>query len=497
MAYDPLIDEDESIAREELRRIQEEETRRLQEEAYRYYEPNGKCEEYIKAVGSGDYFVVLFSAANGVGKTAATANIVANIAYKIENEYFKGLPLFEKWPYPKKGRIATDPANVSNVIAALKEWMPAGKYSTNKKSKPYESYWKTKTGFDFDIMTYEQNPKEFEGPTLGFVWFDEPPPEAIFKACVARLRKGGIIFISATPLTGSAWLYDHIIAGDTDDSELAELKSKKRINIEACVEDACIEHGVRGHLEHRHIEQMIAEYSEDEKQARVYGKFQHLVGLVFKQFSRNIHVIKPFAINFKDFAVYHALDTHPRNEDAGLWVAVDRQGTKFVIDELYIKVQGDEELATAIKQKNSQYRVVRKLIEPAAFIEDQHTQRSLASKLADNGLVYMEASKMREASDRRIEDALKYEQKMDYMVRAPEIYIFESCRRTIFEFEHYRWDDYTGVNADKHNKKEKKVDKDDHEIECLGRILIQEPKFISPPVRNTSHSDTPRNDPYD
>jgi hypothetical protein len=60
---------------------------------------------------------------------------------------------------------------------------------------------------------------------------------------------------------------------------------------------------------------MIGEYSEDEKQARIYGKFQHLIGLRFKNFSRNIHVIKPFNINYKDFTVYEALDTHPRNPD--------------------------------------------------------------------------------------------------------------------------------------------------------------------------------------
>ena len=63
-----------------------------------------------------------------------------------------------------------------------------------------------------DLMSYEQDTKEFEAVDLGFAWFDEPPPESIYKATVARMRRGGIIFITATPLTGSAWLYDHIVA---------------------------------------------------------------------------------------------------------------------------------------------------------------------------------------------------------------------------------------------------------------------------------------------
>jgi hypothetical protein len=44
--------------------------------------------------------------------------------------------------------------------------------------------------------------------------------------------------------------------------------------------------------------------------------------------------------------------------------------------------------------------------------------------------------------------------------------------------EHYRWQEYTGKNADNHNAKEKPVDKDDHMVENLGRCLYNEPQFI-------------------
>src|ERR1035437_6281717 len=71
--------------------------------------------------------------------------------------------------------------------------------------------------------------------------------------------------------------------------------------VEADIESNCIEHGVRGILEHRHIEAMVSEYTEEDKQARVYGKFQHLTGLVFKTFNRRVHVIKPFLVKPQDF----------------------------------------------------------------------------------------------------------------------------------------------------------------------------------------------------
>ena len=460
-----------------IRDLTEEEAERYECEKFRYYEPNGKCEEYINAVGSAENFIILFSAANGVGKTAASANIVAHICFgkESENKYFN-LPLFKAFPFPKKGRIVSDPTNIEkNVIPALKEWFPEGRYKTRKGNKKYESIWETDNGFDFDIMTYDQDPKEFEGATLGWIWLDEIPTESIFKALVARLRKGGVIFISATPITGSAWLYDHIIANPDKDMQL----KGQRVYIEADVEAACKQHGIRGHLEHEHIQRMIAEYSEDEKQARIYGKFQHLVGLRFKTFTRNVHVIRPFDIDRQNFCVYEALDPHPRNPDMVNWLAVDSRGRKIICNELWIKCQGGtEELSQRIKEKADMYRIVRRIADPSAFITDQHTEKSLATRLNKFGLVYEEATKNRVMSDRRIEDALAYQKFGEEYIKSPELYIFDTCLRTIYEFEHLRWEEWQGKIADRKDQREKAMDKDDHSIENIGRLLFQEPQFI-------------------
>lgn len=469
---------------EALRLLKEEEARRLEQEPYRYYEPSGKGEEFIRAFSDGNCFIVLYSAANGVGKTATGSNILAHLFWPCGNPWFQG-PLFKQWPYLKKGRIVSDPTNVTkNILPELHRWFPAGKYTTSKGNKTFESIWKTDTGFDFDVMTYEQDPREFEGVTLGWAWFDEPPPEAILKATIARMRRGGIIFITATPLAGSAYLYDQFAKGtmsiEVSSSETgAKAVYERKIGyVEADIESACKEHGIRGHLNHDDIMKIIAEYSEDEKQARIYGKFQHLVGMVFKRWNRKVHVIKPFEIDERNFCVFEAIDPHPRTPDAVMWVAVDKNGTKYVCDELWIKGQSDEELASRIKKKASQFRLIRRIGDPSMFIEDQHTGKSLAMRLSKFGLSYQEASKARAASDRRIGDALNYTEVNGHMVRAPEVYVFDTCERTIFEMEHYRWDDWTGKTADKKGLKEKPLDKDDHMVENLGRLLFQEPEFV-------------------
>lgn len=476
-----------------LRKLKEEKARRLRDEKYRFFEPTGKGEEFANAVGSGDYFISLLSAANGIGKTTLAVNMLAHLFWPMGNEYFQQ-PMWLKWPYLKKGRIVSDPTTIKEaLIPEIKKWFPAGRYTTEKCGRAYEYHWTTDTGFEFDVMTFEQDVKEFESANLGWVWLDEPPPESIYKACISRLRRGGMLWMTFTPLTGSAWVYDTIIA-NKDNEEGA------RFWMEADVWSAVKGIGVRGFLEKKNVDRMIAQYSPEDMQARVKGKFQHLSGLIFKQFDRKIHVIRPFQVTMKDFCVIELLDPHPRNPDALMWLAVDRKGTKYVIDELFIKVNSDVELAQRIKAKASNYRVTYRFADPSAFVANQHDgekpEKTLAEKLAALGLVYYQASKQRTMSDRRIKDALNFEQVADHFIKTPELYVFDMNERTIFEFEHYRWQEYTGKQADLHNSKERPVDKDDHMIENLGRGLIFEPKFVEMPDTASVIYTPPSLDPY-
>lgn len=475
---------------ESIRIAKLEKAHRIQENRYKYFVPNARGEGFLAAVGSRRYFITLYSAANGVGKTTTMAAALAEMMWPTPggHPWIKG-PLFENYPYLKKIRIVSDPHVVETIIAEMKTWFPKGRYQTTKGRKSFEAYWKTDTNFSIEIMTYDQDPKEFEGGNLGFIWCDEPPRKDIHKANVARLRAGGQIVITATPLQGSEWMYDDILANQNNEAG-------DRTFIEATIEDACEIHGIRGHLKHENILKMVSQYDEDEKQARIYGKFQHLTGLVFKNFEPKIHVIKPFHINLKDYAVHHFLDPHPRTQDAAAWYAVDKHGRKFVIDELFTHVDGTGELAARIKEKNSQYRVVRMACDASAFIEDQHRQTSTAKSLLDHGLAYEEASKARAASDRRIKDALNYSAVGPTILQPPELFVFDTCVRHIFEFQHYRWDDWSGKSAEKHGAKQKPLDKDDHMIENLGRFLFSEPVF-EPYYKEETYVPPINDDPYD
>lgn len=491
-----------------LKKLQAEKARRLSHEKYKYYEPSGKVEEFLTELGSLENFITLFSAANGVGKSCAGANVLANMFWNSDNPYFKH-PLFEAFPYKKQGRIVTDGALVGkNIIPELEMWFPQGRYTRTKAGRPFYSQWETDTGWSFDIMTYDQDPRQFEGVTLGWAWFDEPPPDVLLKAMISRMRRGGIIFITATPLAGSAHLYDQFASGSTEvvlvqpDGTTVKVERKTGF-IEADIWSASKSKGIRGHLEDDDINRMIAEYDEDEQQARIFGKFQHLVGMVFKSWNRDMHVIKPFDVNENDYVVWNMLDPHPRNPDAILWVAVDKYGSWFVVDELFINPDTTEDLAIKIKKKDNQYRVEKWIADPSAWVSNQHdsvNEKDLATKLKDLGIKYEKATKSRAMADQAIKDAMAYNKNEAKVIKPPRLYVFDNCERTIWEIEHYRWDEHTGRTSGNKNRKEKPVDKDDHMVECLGRFCIQDPQwFPIPPKVVEVYEESGRDslDPYE
>lgn len=439
--------------------------------------PNVKCEQFIKIIGENKTFVNLFSAANGVGKSCVGANIVANICFGPQNDFFKH-PLFENFPYLKKGRIISDPTTIKEkIIPELKKWFPSNRYdvhwNTKKEGKNYEAKWTTDTGFEFDVMSNEQDAKEFESTDLGWAWFDEPPTHAIYKATVARMRRGGIIFLTLTPLFYAAWIKDEIF--DKRDGKFIEY-------LTANVWDNCQDiEGTRGILTRENIERMISQYPEDEKKARIDGEFGHLLGRVHKTFDRKIHVIKPFKVGFEEYVVVKAHDTHPREADAILWMAINNKGIKFYIDELIISGT-TAEMAAKIKMKEQVggWRMLNDdIIDPSAYNKDERTgEKSIADKFSDEGVSYRPGSKDLVGCIRRMDDALYYEERAGELIKAPEIYWFETVPVAIKQTENYVWDEYKGKAADEKQSKGKPKDKDDHQVENEHRLLKEEYQFI-------------------
>lgn len=440
--------------------------------------PNGKSEEFIKLVGSGKFFVNLFIGANSTSKTASGVNIIANIIYGVQNKYFD-CELYRNWPHLKRGRIISDPTTIKEkIIPELKKWLPkndASKipdapYETAKQGKNYISKIITATGWEIDLMSNEQEVKEFESVDLGFCWFDEPASKNRFIASLARGRMGMTVLWTLTPLTYSAWIKDWLDEHRGTDAEY----------IEAEMEDNCHIHGVRGILEHKHIKMIADAIPDDEKEARVFGRFGHLIGRVHKLFRRKIHVIRPFPINEQDFATYKAVDPHPRVSDHVLYLSVNRNGTKYITGEVISGGLISELHSRMISfEAAMNYRMEGRIIDPAAYTDDQHREEnSVGQQLLALGEHYIKGSKDLMAGIKRTNDALNYTEIKGKMVKPPELYIFDTCPVAIKQLDEYVWSDWKGSSKDDKQPRAKPKDVHDHQVENLHRLLLSEPVFV-------------------
>jgi len=484
----------------------QERNRRKNSNPAKHFIPNGKQEQYINMVGSGDKFVSMFCAANGVGKTCGSIVILTNIIFGPQNEWFeeeafdwkdkKGvthtreaikLPMFQEWPYIKYARIISDPNTIkSKIIPEMEKWFPVNEvknfpeahYEMGKEGKNYICKIKTDTGWTIDIMSTEQSPKEFESTDVGLLLIDEPIPKDRFMGSLARGRLGMAVMWGFTPLTYSAWIKEwmdeHAKDGYAD-------------YVEAAMEDNCeiVGHGVRGILKHENIQKIHDGYPEDERQARVFGKFGHLIGRIHKAFSRKIHVIEPFPLDEREWTTYFAVDTHPNTADHVLYLSVDANRRKVLTGEV-LSQGGCKKLYERCKtfEAAMHYRMDDRLIEPAAYNKDQHSSdHSVGEQLHNLGWKHLiRGSKDLTSGIKRTNDAFDFQMNGEKMIIPPELFVFSSCVVAIKQIEQYVWQEFKGPTKDDKKASSRPRDKDDHQPENLHRLLLHEPKFVPMPA---------------
>ncbi len=276
-----------------------------------------------------------------------------------------------------------------------------------------------------DFMSYDQDVTKFESFDADHAWFDEPPPEAIYKAVRRGLidRQGSMLF-TLTPLY-EPWIYHTLWvpaeAGELTDTECFVLPTAKN-----------------PHLKATELDSIREIYSDEEQEVRLEGKFKHLSGLIYKQFRRETHVLKTYDWP-KDWPVYFCLDPHVKKAHALTWMGVTPDEDKVVIDEMAF--DGDiAALAMKVRTHESQrrYRVVDRLVDTSInAINRQDNLRILREaglrcrfpKKHDTVLPGIED--VRSALTPRTVPGSKEPQ--------PSLYVFDRCPKHIRQFMSYVW----------------------------------------------------------
>jgi len=401
----------------------------------------------------------------GGNRSGKTTSGGMEFLYHITGQYPEWYPQDQRFNGAIKGRIGAQDFQKGVgevVIPFFEEWMDPGLVKRKVKNPmgiPVK--WYMKNGSVFDILTYEQNTEQWEGWKGHIAWFDEPPPRNKYIATLrGMVDYHGRNWLTLTPLT-QPWIYDDIYT-KSDGKSVFVVTTDIRDNI---------------HLSEDAIKEFEKQLTEEEKEARLHGRFLHLTGLIYKEFEPDVHIIRHKDIK-PHWTRYMAIDPHPRVPTAVLWLAVDEKENHYIYDELWLKDMDIKQIANAIKAQEGVNPAHVKLIDPHADKEDSLAGGfNVRKELMRHGIFTQRGNSDPDLGKHRIRQALKRNYSPLLKTDVAQLHISDYCKQTIFEFQHYIWDDHRR-NKEEYDPKETPKKKNDHFMDCLRYIYNYQPRYM-------------------
>lgn len=468
------------ISEEQFRLLPEEEQLRLleileQEVAYlksqrlSRYVPHDKQLAFHKATST----TRAIFGGNRSGKTTAGG---MEFLFHMTGQYPAWYPVENRLKGPLKGRIVAKDLQKGIgevIIPFLDEWLDPSLVDKKWKNPigiPVK--WTMKNGSVFDILTHEMTTEQFEGWKGHVAWFDEPPPRDKYIATLRGLVDyRGLNWLTLTPLT-QPWIYDEIF-------------TRGSINDDTFV--AVMDMTDNPHLSDEAIREFASRLTEDEREARLHGRFLHLTGLVYKDFSPDIHVVEPSSIPMqRDWTRYFAIDPHERTPTACIWVAVDPNENLWVYDELWLGNMNIQQIAEAIVVQEGNLKPHVRLIDPHADKDNNIAGGfNIRKELMKYGVFTQRANSDPFLGRSRVREALKPNFSHISKSYTSRFKLARNCTQTIYEFQHYVYDEYKR-NKDEIDPKERPKKKNDHFMDCLRYIFNHGPRYVEAQVEEDS-----------
>lgn len=373
-------------------------------------------------------------------------------------------PYLNTPPPPVRGRcISVDFLNgVAKIVKPeVSRWLPLSELKGGSWESAYDKELRTlelENGSTLEFMSYDQELEKFAGTSRHFIWYDEEPPHDIFVECKMRLiDTGGRWWITMTPVEGMTWVYDDIyMAARTDP------------NLECVVVDMT----ENTYLNQGEIEEFMTGLTQDERSARIHGKFVQVGGLIYKMFG-DVNLVDPGIIIPKDWLHVASLDAGFNNPTAWLWAGVDPDGRIIVYDEHYESGQIVSHHAAKVLEKNRRHgREPDYYVgDPSIRNTDPVTGTSVQLEYIECGIPVMLGNNDVRAGINRVA------QMFTGYNGVPRLYIAKNCVNLVYELQRYRWGQWATkkMNFDK-NKKEEPHKKADHACDSLRYLVASRPQ---------------------
>lgn len=380
----------------------------------------------------------------------------------------KGVLLCQDWD--KSEEIFTNRSGDDKTRGKLFRLLPADRIEavkTNHSGKvcriDIKGLYGTSSIYIDTVASYKQDPMSHESSDWDFIHVDEPIPKKMWEAHARGLvDREGSAWFTCTPLS-EPWINDFFLPSvryKFDESR--PYKSGDYWVMRGSMTD-------NPFLSPKAIERYINMLDAETKECRLHGIPSSMAGIVYKEFQPHLHVLQDVPIGWNnfhdpppDYTIRYAIDPHPRQPHAVLFAATAPTGQVFFFYEIFEKcLIGD--LAEQIKSIVQGRFVQTALCDPLAYIENPLDGSTWANELYRHDLFVEKASKDLKRGIQRVKQEL---------AMANNLFFAPGLAETIKEFDYYRWND---------KKPDSPVDKDDHMMENLYRLVINGLHYVAPP----------------
>lgn len=356
-----------------------------------------------------------------------------------------------------------------------------------------------KCGCTMQVMSFDQDPQDFSGGSFHLICHDEGPPSDIYRENRMRtLDTLGTLMIAFTPPDDettawrAAWIFDALYekglpgpAKEPNIDSFTLFTEQNRI------------------LDSESIADITKGLTTTQKEVRLHGRFIHLSGLIYPQFAdesksfcfncnENVLLVDEKCANCQsnDTTIYsnvvetderaykwpvvYLLDPHPRKPNMMSWVAIDPLDDPWQIAEL--EIDGEPAAvrdAVFALEKTLNLNIAMRLIDPnmaetpahnagrrQVTVRDEFDAVGIRCKLADDGF---------NVGKNRLRQWIR----PDYRTRTPPLRIFNTCKKTIYQFKRYVFDEWSRYSTDQKDPKQTPRPKHD-DFPTLLRYLASE-----------------------
>lgn len=343
------------------------------------------------------------------------------------------------------------------ILPELAKWIPTSALIDRSFEKSWDKENQTlylANGSFIEILTYEQDVEKHAGTSRHAIWFDEEPPEEIYRENQGRLiDTNGTWWMTMTPVEGLEFifeLYEAVVnRGEDLNILVVQVDSYDNPYISAAA-----------------VEAATLDMTPEQRAARTKGMFAQLGGKIYTNFTwKNI---KPEFEIPRNWIRIEGMDHGLRNQTSWLFCAIDpKTNNIYIYDEEYEAGLTIDKWAKRIHDKERKVGLpLYRVGDPSIKQKNAVTGTSIAYEYSSRGLPIVLGNNDVNAGIGKVATLFGESEE------EAQLFITENCVQLVAHLKAYRWQDWhTPKLRATRNKKEEPIKKDDHDVDALRYIV--------------------------